>query len=156
MCLKKANDASHVSLLKLPNGLITVDLVTQIAITLHSNSQITKLLSNTKRERHLFLFENYLVIAKKQEYESTDKSSKSQNQINDLGSPGCGDETFRYITKHVVKINNMRCSETVDNMKIVVQNLQTQEKFVVSVGMHQHNGLFEELKAVEEANKFGN
>lgn len=104
------------------------------------------------------MFENYLVIAKKQEHDSAENggksSSKSQScQINDLGSPGCGDETFRYISKHVVKNNNMRCSETVDNLKIVVQNMQSQEKYVVSVGMHQHNGLFEDLKMVEEANK---
>merc|ERR1711976_269699 len=143
---KKANDASHVSLLKgLPASMIPGDLVTQLPIILHSSSQITKLLSSTKRERHLFLFENYLVIAKKQEYDSG-----SQNLGSELGSPGCGDETFRYISKHIVKNNSLRCTETVDNTKIIVQNVQSQDKFVISVETQKDKtALLEVLKMVE-------
>jgi len=111
---KRANDASHLKLIDykssnlykigLSNAAIspsTIDespkeisentlipsaaeLILQMPISVHpSSNQITKLLSKT-RERHLFLFESILIIAKKEEDFSIDSSQISSTSSNNF------------------------------------------------------------------------
>ena len=149
---KRANDASHLKLIDyksnnlykigLSNAVISPDsgetqtdnetentlipsateLILQMPISVFpSSNQITKLLSKT-RERHLFLFESILMIAKKEEitnnhhnnHNGKDENS-SQTSSNYTNSSSNG-YNFKYTIKSVYPRSQL---------KIILQNDQT-------------------------------